>query len=117
MKYVTALDPAQQTALEQHMKSSSSHRVRQRAHAILLSARGYSIEQLADIFAVHRSTISEWIDSWNSQRLDGLPDAPRSGRPGKLTEAEEQMLIEAVEANPRYISEALAELKKRRAQA
>ena len=116
MKYVTEIDPAQQSALEQQMKTSTSHRVRQRAHAILLSARGYGIEQLADIFAVHRNTISEWIDAWNTDGLDGLPDAPRSGRPSKLTEAEEQMLIEAVEANPRYISEALAELKKRRAQ-
>ena len=115
MKFVAPLDPAQLRALEHLMKTSPSHRVRQRAHAILLSARGYSIDQLADIFAVHRTSISEWITCWSSDGLTGLADAPRSGRPRALTEAEEQILIDAVEANPRYISEALAELKKRRA--
>lgn len=116
MKFVTALDPAHKIELEKLMKTSPSHRVRQRAHAILLSARGYPIEQLADIFAVHRNTMSEWINAYNSSALDALADAPRCGRPRALNEADEQMLIELVEANPRYISEALAELKKRRAQ-
>jgi transposase len=113
MKFVPSLEPAAQQQLEQLMKTSPHHRVRQRAHAILLSARGYSIDALADIFSLHRNTISEWISLWQSDQWTSLYDAPKSGRPTKLTAADEQILIEAIENNPRRISDALATLKKR----
>lgn len=115
MKYVSELTPETQRQLEQLVKQGHTHRVRQRAHAVLLSSRQYSIEALADIFSVHRTTVSEWIDAWEEHRFGSLEDAPRSGRPRKLTAAEEQIILEAVENNPRRISDALAELKKRRA--
>lgn len=113
MKFVSPLTPVEQEKLEELIKSSPTHRVRQRAHAILLSARGYSIDSLADIFSTHRNTISEWIDAWTSESFQGLSDAPKPGRPPKLSAAEEEYLIETVQNNPRRISEALAALKKR----
>jgi transposase len=115
MKFVSALTLSDQERLENLMKSSPTHRIRQRAHAILLSARGYSIDSLADIFSTHRNTISEWLDAWASDSFGGLADAPKPGRPRKLSTSEEQQVIESVEKNPQRISEALAELKKRRA--
>jgi len=115
MKFISALTTLEQERLETLMKSSPTYRVRQRAHAILLSARGYNIDSLADIFSTHRNTISEWLDAWVSESLEGLSDAPKPGRPRKLSTTEEQQLIEAVEQHPQRITEALAELKKRRA--
>lgn len=115
MKFVSALTMSEQERLESLMKSNPTHRVRQRAHAILLSARGYSIESLADIFSTHRNTISEWLDAWASESFEGLADAPKPGRPRKLSAVEERQVIESVERTPQRISEALAELKKRRA--
>ena len=114
-KYVSELDRSTEQKLEQLVKRSPNYRVRQRAHAVLLSARQYTVDTLADIFSVHRNTVSEWIDAWEQDRFDSLEDAPRSGRPPMLTAEEEQILIEAVENNPQRISEALAEVKKRRA--
>lgn len=114
MKFVSQLDPGVERQLEELVRTSQKHRVRQRAHAILLSARGYSIDVLADIFQLHRNTVSEWITLWQQHQFASLEDAPRSGRPQKLTEAEQQILLQAVENNPRRITEALAELKKRR---
>jgi transposase len=115
MKIVSTLTSADQQQLESLMKSSPTHRVRQRAHAIILRARGYSIDRLADIFSVHRNTISEWIDAWTNDRFDGLSDAPKPGRPHALSAAEQEDVLEAVANNPQRISEALAALKKRRA--
>ena len=57
-----------------------------RAHAILLSAKGYRLDQLADIFEADRDTVSRWLDDWLTCGLEGLSDAPRPGRPGKLTD-------------------------------
>lgn len=113
MKFVRELPVDQRKELERLVKISPNHRVRQRAQAILLSARRYPIDTLADIFSVHRNTVSEWIDFWEADGVDSLQDAPRSGRPPALTEEQEQVLLAEIEKNPRSIGEALRALKKR----
>lgn len=115
MKFIGELPAEQQQELQLLMKTSPIHRVRQRAHAVLLSARGYTIEMLADIFSVHRNTISEWIDSWRASGVASLEDAPRSGRPPILTPQQQQILLDELQINPRSISQALRAVKKRSA--
>ncbi len=65
-----------------------NHRIRMRAHSILLSAKGYTIEIIADIFQAARDTVSSWIDRWEQSGVNGLSDLPRSGRPPLLTDEE-----------------------------
>lgn len=121
MKFASELVDEQEQELRQLVKTSANHRVRQRAHAILLSARGYTIENLADIFSAHRNTISEWLDLWQRQGAESLAieslleDAPRSGRPQSLSNDDQQALLTAIEANPRSINDALREVKKKQA--
>src|SRR5688500_5591537 len=106
MKFVRELRVEQQQELQSLVKTSPTYRVRQRAHAILLSSRGYTVETLSDIFSVHRTTISEWIDGWHLSGVGSLDDAPRSGRPPILRPEEEQVLLDHLEINPRSITEA-----------
>ena len=80
MKFIPALAEADQVALETVNHTAKTHRQRQRAHAVLLSAKGFTLEQLADIFSVDRDTISGWLNLWQDKGLDGLADAPKSGR-------------------------------------
>ena len=115
MKFAHKLPVEQQQELQTLVKTSPTYRVRQRAHAILLSSRGYAIDELSDIFSVHRTTISEWIDSWHKTGVASLEDAPRSGRPPMLTPKQEQILLDCLEINPRSITEALRAVKKRSA--
>lgn len=84
MKRVTLNESERQT-LQQAHKSAPSHRQRVRAHALLPSAKGYALDQLADIFEADRDTISRWLDDWQEHGLAGLQDAPRPGRPRLLT--------------------------------
>lgn len=84
MKYVAPLSEAEQVALTQLYQNGSSHRTRQRAHCVLLSAQGHSRTELAEVFAVHADTISVWLNAWQQHGLDGLADAPKPGRPRKL---------------------------------
>ena len=72
------------------MKSAAPQRTRMRAHAVLLSERRYSLDQIADIYQVDRDRVSQWLEWWEAEHLEGLDDEPRSGRPPKLTEAERQ---------------------------
>ncbi len=84
MKFVKKLDNKTKAILTDLMRSSPSFKVRKRAHAILLSAKGYKIEELSTIFEVDRDTISEWLNRWDTKGVEGLNDAPRSGRPRKV---------------------------------
>ena len=93
MKFISQMDVLNRMELEKLMKCSDSHRTRVRAHAILLSYRKYSIDDIADIFDVHRDTISRWLDSWHEQGIAGLYDAPKPGRPRVKSNCEEENLL------------------------
>jgi transposase len=81
MKFIEDLDGEQKKYLYDLYKNSPVYRMRQRAHALLLSNRKYSIDAIADIFEVHRDTVSRWFVHWKEKGIDGLKDAPKPGRP------------------------------------
>jgi transposase len=88
MRYVQ-LTTSQIEQLAQLYKTSTDHRERQRAHALLLSQRNYTVPELADLFEVHRDTITDWMDRWQDWLADSqkpllLQDQARSGRPSTL---------------------------------
>jgi transposase len=97
----------QREQLKEVMKSQSPQRTRMRAHAILLSERRYSIDQIADIYQVDRDRVSEWLDWWEEYQFDGLDDEPRSGRPAKLTEKEQKHAVKLTLKEPRSLRQGL----------
>ena len=52
--------------------------VRQRAHCLLLSNRGFNIPKLADIFLTRTHTVRDWFSRWEKEGIKGLEI--RSGR-------------------------------------
>jgi transposase len=100
-KFVKSLTSEQREQLNEIMKSSAPQRKRMRAHAVLLSDRRYSINQIADIYQVDRDRVSQWLDRWEEFKFDGLDDGPRSGRPPKLNEKEQHRAIEIIREEPR----------------
>ena len=99
MKSVNALSDADHTALEQVHREGPAHHQRQRAQAVLLSAKGYTLEQIADVLDAGRNTVSGWLDQWQAQGLDGLCDAPKPGRRRKIDAALESELLDLLQ-NP-----------------
>ena len=106
-KFVKPLTPAQREQLSALMKSAAPQRTRMRAHAVLLSERRYSLEQIADIYQVDRDRVSQWLEWWEAEQVAGLDDDPRSGRPPKLTEAERQEALKIALHEPRTIKTGL----------
>src|SRR5499426_4448847 len=106
-KFVKPLTPEQREPLGAIMRSAAPQRTRMRAHAVLLSERRYSLEQIADIYQVDRDRVSQWLEWWEAEHLDGLDDGPRSGRPPKLTEAERQDALTITMQEPRSIKTGL----------
>ncbi len=115
MKYVSALTAANQKALEDLHREGKTHRQRQRAHAVLLSSKGFALEQLADIFSADRDTISGWLDAWQDKGLSGLADAPKPGRRRKIDGSLEVLLRDILIDNPSPNMKAMleAEIKKK----
>lgn len=106
-KFVQPLTEAQREQLKEVMKSQAPQRTRMRAHAVLLSERRYSIDQIADIYQVDRDRVSEWLDWWEESQFAGLEDDPRSGRPPKLTEKEQKQAVKLTLKEPRSLRQGL----------
>ncbi len=113
MKFVSPLTASQVSGLQERRKSSLTHRQRQRAHAVLLSAKGYTLDQLQDILDTDRDSISGWLGLWHEQGLTCLSDAPKPGRPYKLDAAALQQIAEAAQRpQPNLRAVLLPQLKK-----
>lgn len=100
MRFVKTLSDEQKEALEAVWREGAAHRERVRAHAVLLSARGYSIDELAEVLAVERDAVGRWLSRWEEGGVAALADAPRAGRPRRLGSDAEAALAAAARANP-----------------
>jgi transposase len=56
-------------------------RVSQRAHMVLLSARGYSVAEIARVFDCGEDVVRQWLRRYAERGEAGLEDLPRAGRP------------------------------------
>ncbi len=90
--------------LTRFYKQSKYHRVRQRAHCILLSNEGRKIPELKKIFKADLTTIYNWFNAWESESLVGLYDKKGKGRKSKLTLEMKGKIMERIKECPRKIS-------------
>ena len=54
-----------------------------RAVMVLLSAKGMSPTEIAELLDYHPRTVRRWISRHDTEGIAGIPDRPRSGRPRK----------------------------------
>src|SRR5918911_226843 len=106
-RFIKALSQEQRSALNHLTRNHPSYRTRTRAHAILLSARRYSINQIADIFSVDRETVTAWLERWEGSGTDGLDDEPKSGRPHIFNDEHEREAVKIVKQEPRALKQQL----------
>lgn len=75
-------------------------RVAMRAQMILLSARGYSAPDIAEIQDIAKVTVYKWIDRFDEHGPGGLYDRERDGRPRKLGPDAEAELERVLQQSP-----------------
>ena len=100
MRFMHDLRPETAHLLRRCDKESQHHRVRQRAHCILLSFEGRTTTDLRHIFDVDRLTIYHWFDAWEIYHCAGLYDHKRCGRPPKLTIEEQEKAQQYIVQHP-----------------
>ncbi len=92
-RYVPELSVEQKAALEDLRGAGYTSRIGKRAEAVLLSARGYSIDGISAITECHRLSVSHWLSNWDERGIDGLLEREGRGRKRLLTEDEESQAI------------------------
>jgi transposase len=73
-----------------------------RARIVLACAEGGSNSEVAGRLGLHRGTVSTWRARFVRDRLDGLTDEPRPGRPRTITDDQvEQVVVTTLESTPK----------------
>jgi transposase len=103
MRYVASLLFSEKLTLEEGFKNHPKHHVRQRFHAILLSAEGKSVAYISDLYKIRTRTIYEWFNRWEKLGIVGLFILPGRGVKGvfaNITEAQVTIITDEILANP-----------------
>ncbi|MBF0363643.1 MAG: helix-turn-helix domain-containing protein [Oligoflexia bacterium] len=112
LRKITSLKNEEYLTLKDMMRYCPVSSARPRAHAVILNSKGYSIDELSDIFEVDRDTISTWLTNWEVNGLGGLYDEHKSGRPAIIDDKDTNAVKEIIINNPRSLKTMLKEIKK-----
>jgi transposase len=83
-------------------RRTSAQGLAQRARIVLAAADGRSNTEIAERVGVTRPTVTKWRDRFALQRLDGLTDEPRPGRPRTITDDKvEEVVVKTLETTPK----------------
>ena len=98
-----ALDGAERETLEQWTRRpKTAQALALRARIVLACADGRSNTGVAAELRVCVDTVGEWRSRFLEQRLDGLLDQPRSGRPRMIDDADvERVIALTLDATPK----------------
>ncbi|MCB2262571.1 MAG: IS630 family transposase [Candidatus Thiosymbion ectosymbiont of Robbea hypermnestra] len=97
------------------MKSDAPPHVRKRrAHAILLLFEDRRrFDEVAKILRVHTNTVRNWAERWVAEGSDGLYDREERGTKLLFSTAEEKIVLECLEKEPRSLRKLTPEVAKR----
>jgi transposase len=104
MRFIENVGQETISMLQRIYKQSKHHRVRQRAHCILLSFQRHTTTELVEIFQVDRITIYHGFHAWESRHLTGLYDQAKQGRPAKGTPEQEAQIRTWAKAYPKNLN-------------
>jgi len=104
MRFIENISQETICMLQRIYKQSKHHRVRQRAHCILLSFQHHTTTELVEIFQVDRITLYHWFNAWESRCLVGLYDQAKQGRPSKCTPEQKAHIREWTKAYPKNLN-------------
>lgn len=80
--------------------SSAEHRMVERAQVILLAAEGLPAREIARHLRTRLARVSKWRQRFGKARLNGLRDAPRSGKPRTYDDTSEKRMLALLDRNP-----------------
>lgn len=83
-------------------RRKSANGLARRSRIVLAAAEGLSNVQIAERVGVHRNTARAWRTRFLADRLDGLIDEPRPGRPRTISDRQvEEVIVKTLETTPK----------------
>lgn len=101
-KFIKNLTDEDYQKLIENYQTNDNFRIRHRSQAILLSFQQHSVDEIARMCQVHRTTVCRWIDWWNEGGADSLADSPKPGRMPILSLEEQDQAVAIALQNPRF---------------
>jgi transposase len=82
-------------------RRTSAQALAQRSRIVLLAADGLKNTEIAGRLGISRNMVMTWRLRFAAQRLDGLLDEPRPGRPRTVTDEQvEEVIVKTLETTP-----------------
>jgi transposase len=83
-------------------RPTSAQALAERSRIVLCASEGLKNTQIATRLGLSRHTAAKWRARFAAERLDGLLDEPRPGRPRTITDAQvEAVIVRTLESTPR----------------
>jgi transposase len=83
-------------------RRTSAQALALRSRIVLLAAEGLKNTEIAERLGISRNMAMTWRARFAEQRLDGLLDEPRPGRPRTISDAQvEEVIVKTLETTPR----------------
>ena len=86
--------------LRKQAQAEKQPKVALRIQGIMLSLEKHSVNDIARLLHVHRTTVRLWIHAWNTYHEQGVLEGYRSGRRPKLTDNDKETLYDIVDSGP-----------------
>jgi transposase len=96
------LGDAERETLERNVRRrKSAHALSQRSRIVLLASEGLTDGAIAERVGLRRETVGVWRNRFARERLDGLFDEPRVGRPREIGDEDvEAVVVSTLETKP-----------------
>ena len=83
-------------------RRTSAQALAERSRIVLAAAEGLKNTEIAARLGIQRGTAAKWRSRFAEQRLEGLLDEPRPGRPRTVTDAQvEEVIVRTLETMPK----------------
>jgi transposase len=83
-------------------RRTSAQALALRSRIVLAAAEGLKNTEIAERLAVDHATVRKWRGRFAADRLDGLVDEPRPGRPRTVSDAQvEEVIVKTLESTPK----------------
>jgi len=83
-------------------RPKSAQALAQRSRIVLAAAEGLKNTEIAERLGIHRGMAAKWRSRFARDRLDGLLDEPRPGRPRTISDEQvEQVIVRTLETAPK----------------
>lgn len=91
---ITATEEQLQTLTTMVRSLKMERRYTQRAEIILLSIEGKTLDEIIEKTGMSKPIVNKWRQRYRAQGIDGLRDAPRSGKPSVITANQKAMVVQ-----------------------